>query len=233
MTFTHPRHAALWARITPPSDLAHDGDHLLRVYWQAVALAPEAGADPDLCGAAALVHDLVDVPKESPERPQGGARSAQAAAPLLAEVGYLPGEVARVTEAVRTSSWSRGLAPTCPEGVALQDADRLDAIGAIGVARALTTAQAMASRGAKVRLYHPEDPLAQGRVPDDRRYALDHFPVKLLRLAEALHTPSARAEGRRRQEALRCFLEALAREVEPPSRAGPREQAPPGDSGAT
>lgn len=211
-----PRHQVLWERIQPPPDLAHDGEHLLRVYRWALHLSPEAGADPDLAGAAALVHDLVDIPKESEQRSLGGQRSAEASVPLLSEVGYTPAQIQRVYEAVRTSSWSRGLAPTCPEGVVLQDADRLDAIGAIGIARTLTTAQVMASRGSGSSLYEPRDPLAlSGRPLDDRRWAVDHFAAKLLRLAEGMHTHTARAEAARRHQVMLDYLAALERELSP------------------
>jgi len=209
-----PRHALIWERLAPPADLAHDGDHLLRVYRWAVRLAPEAGADLDLAGAAALVHDLIEVPKESAQRAHGGELSATASAPLLAEVGYRDDEVAVVVEAVRTSSWSRGLAPTCPEGAVLQDADRLDAIGAIGTIRACTTAHGMASRGVSLRLYDPEDPLAVARAPDDRRYVLDHFRAKLLLLAGGMHTPSAQIEATRRHAFMVGFLDALDHELQ-------------------
>ena len=199
MDLGYPRHRALWASLGPrvsTDDLAHDGDHVLRVYAWAVRLAPEAGADPDLAGAAALVHDLDPIPKESADRALGGERAALAALPLLLEAGYSEAEIAEIQAAVASSSWSRGRAPAGPVGVVLQDADRLDAIGAIGVARTFATAQGMASRGTAGRLWEPQDPFASsGRALDDRRQAVDHFARKLLKLAAGMHTPSARAEA--------------------------------------
>ena len=213
----HSRHAALWALVAPATasaDLAHGQDHVLRVYTWAVRLAPEAQADPDLCGAAALVHDLVAVPKESADRPLGGERSAAAAAGPLEAAGYDPAEVAAIREAVRTSSWSRGLDPTGPVGVALQDADRLDVIGAVGLARTFATAQAMAARSGVGRLWHPTDPLGQsGREHDDRRYAVDHFFRKMLRIADGMRLPSAQAEALRRHAFLLVYLEELGAEL--------------------
>lgn len=211
------RHAALWAQVAPrvgDADIAHDTAHVLRVYAWAVRLAPELGVDPDLAGATALVHDLEVIPKESPDRALGGERSAAAAVTLLEQAGYGSDEVQQVVEAVRTSSWSRGLAPTIPLGAVLQDADRLDAIGAIGVARTFATAQGMVDRGSPGRLWDPADPFARtGRALDDRRQALDHFARKLLKLAAGMHTPGARAEARLRQEAMEAYLAALAREL--------------------
>jgi len=212
-----PRHGRLAeeaAARTSENDLSHDIFHVERVYSWAIRLAAEAEADPDLAGAAALVHDLVSVPKESMTRSLAGEQSALASAGPLSQAGYSSEEVAAITEAVRTSSWSSGLAPTSSLGAVIQDADRLDAIGAIGVARTLACSQAMVSRGRHMRLYDPVDPLRQGgRPPDEEHNALDHFFVKLLKLAEGMHLPSARAEAERRQAAMQSFLEQLAREL--------------------
>lgn len=208
------RHQALWREIAdalPHGDLAHDADHVLRVYAWAVRLAPEAGADVDVAGACALVHDLVHIPKDHPDRPLGGALSAQASVVHLRAAGYDADAIDAIVEAVRTSSWSRGLTPTSAVGRVLQDADRLDAIGALGVARCFATAQAMGGPG---RFYDPADPSGDtGRTLDDRRNALDHFRIKLLRLSRGMHLPGARAEAERRQQAMLAFVEALLREI--------------------
>jgi uncharacterized protein len=216
--FTHPRHATLWPLVTARTggpDLAHDADHVLRVYDWAVRIAAAEGDDADLCGAAALVHDLVNIPKESRDRPLGGERSAIAGRELLVAAGYTPDETDTCVEAVRTSSWSRGLRPTNRVGVVLQDADRLDAIGAVGIARNFATAQAMSSRGTPGRFYDPADPFGErARALDDRRNALDHWPLKLLRLEAGLHTGTARAEGARRHTFLLAFLDELRAELQ-------------------
>jgi uncharacterized protein len=203
-------------------DLAHDHHHLLRVYRWAVRLAPEAGADPELAGAAALVHDLSAIPKDSPDRNQGGERSADQAREPLAEAGFGADEVDTILGAVRTSSWSAELAPDGPVGVVLQDADRLDAIGALGIARTFTTAQSIHSRTGALGLAAPEDPLARcGRSPDERRWAVDHFATKLLGLAAGMRLPSARTEAARRQSVMDQFLTALEREIEEQYRPEP------------
>lgn len=213
-----PRHAALRPLVEarlPPAELAHDRHHLARVHAWAVRLAPEAGADPDLAGAAALVHDLVFIPKDSAERSAGGERSAAAAPAVLAQAGYAADEIAQIAEAVRTSSWSRGLAPTAPLGAVLQDADRLDALGAVGLMRNLACAQHMARADRPGGFYHPGDPLAAtGRALDDKAWAADHCFAKLLRLADGMHTATARAEARRRHDFIRAWLAELGREVE-------------------
>ncbi len=216
MSWAHPRHAVLWSLVEPrlpPGELAHDRFHILRVHAWALRLAPEAGADPDLSGAAALVHDLVFVPKDSAQRAEGGERSAAAAPEVLALAGYAPAEIVQIADAVRTSSWSRGLAPAGPLGAVLQDADRLDALGALGLMRNLACAQHMAKPG-RGGFYHPDDVLARsGRQLDDKAWATDHLFAKLLKLADGMHTASARSEARRRHDFLLAWLAELEHEL--------------------
>jgi uncharacterized protein len=99
-------------------------------------------------------------------------------------------------------------------GVVLQDADRLDAIGAIGAARNFATAQAMAGRGSPGRFYDPADPLGRADRPlDDVRNAMDHWPRKLLKLHAGFHTSTARAEADRRHAFLLAFMAQLEAEL--------------------
>ncbi len=213
-----PRHLLLWPLVEarlPAGELAHDREHIARVYAWALRLAGEGGADADLAGATALVHDLVFVPKDSADRAQGGARSAAAAPALLAAAGYAAAETEQIAAAVATSSWSRGLAPANALGVVLQDADRLDALGAVGLLRTAACAQFMSRAERPGRFYDPGDPFAaSGRALDDRLQAVDHCYVKLLRLVGGMHLPSARAEGQRRHATIAAFLAALRSELE-------------------
>jgi len=219
-TFPDPqfaRHAEVWRQVAPrhaTGELAHDIHHVERVYRWALRLAPEAGADADLAGAMALVHDVSLVPKDSPDRALGGERSALLADGVLVAAGYDAVAVAEICAAVRTSSWSRGLVPTNALGVVLQDADRLDAIGAIGLCRNLACAQFMSSASRPGRFYHPEDPAGiSGRALDDKLQALDHLPVKLLNLAAGMRLASAQVEARRRHAFLLAFRDQLVSEA--------------------
>jgi uncharacterized protein len=215
---THPRHQALWQQVEASlssGEMAHDRHHVERVYRWSLRLAAEAGADPDRAGAAALVHDVALVPKDSPERHLGGERSAALAGDVLERAGYDPVERSEITDAVRTSSWSRGLAPSGPVGVVLQDADRLDAIGAVGLMRNLACAQDMSRRDRPGRFYDPADPFHETARPlDDRRNAIDHCYAKLLTLSAGMRLPQARAEAARRHAAMIAFLEELRLEVQ-------------------
>jgi uncharacterized protein len=214
---TFARHQAVWQQVErhlPAGELAHDRSHIARVYAWSLRLAAEGGAPADLAGAMALVHDLAFIPKDSPERAAGGERSAIMAEAVLSAAGYHAEEVSEIAEAVRTSSWSRGLAPTNALGIVLQDADRLDAIGAIGLMRTFACGQFMSRPERPGRFYHPDDPGAvSGRALDDRSFALDHCYAKLLHLAAGMRLPSAQAEAQRRHATIVGFLGQLQSEL--------------------
>ncbi len=213
-----PRHQELWKHIQSSlafeKDLAHDTLHIQRVYQWARRIAVSIGVDEDLAGATALIHDIVNIPKESQLRSEGSILSAKMGADILPQVGYHSDEVLEIVEAVRTCSWSRGLEPTSLLGQVLQDADRLDAIGAIGVARNIACAQAMRSRGNEGAFYSAEDPLGvHGRTYNDKQYAIDHYEVKLLRLIDGFHSDIAKKEAQRRHTFLRLFLKQLYQDI--------------------
>ena len=213
------RTAELWSLVTADLDtvdLAHAHDHIQRVtHWAKKIAESLQSTEPnfvELCVAAALVHDLDNIPKESPDRALGGERSAIAAERPLRLAGFSNEERAQITAALMTSSWSKGLPPTNQIGTVLQDADRLDAIGAIGILRNSACAQAISSRGNLVSFYHRADPMGSGnRILDDERYAIDHYKLKLLRLIDGFHTPLGKQECPAKTSAL-GFLSWVADE---------------------
>jgi uncharacterized protein len=158
--------------------------------------------------AAGLLHDYVNVPKNSPDRARASELCAEAAAPLLASAGFAADAITRISDAIRDHSFSRGATPTQPLGRALQDADRLEALGAIGIARTFATGQRM---GAK--FFEETDPFAQERELDDIAFSVDHFYKKLLGLPDTMLTEPGRAEGRKRAKLLQDFLDALGDEL--------------------
>jgi uncharacterized protein len=189
---------------------AHDDGHVRRVAALAARIAAAEGVRGDLAEAAALLHELVHVPKSSPERARAGDLAAAAAAALLAEHRVAADDARVVVEAIRDHAFSKGAAPASRVAAVLQDADRLDALGAVGIARCFATTGEL-----RRPLLHPDDPFCRGREPDDRQWALDHFFRKLLRLEAGLHTAAARALAGPRVATLRAFLDALAGELGP------------------
>lgn len=202
---------SLLAAIKPyylAQDPGHDWSHILRVVKTATALATAEGADLKVVIPAAYLHDIVNVPKNHPERSRASELAADKAVKLLAEHGYDASVFAAIHQAIVEHSWSRGLAPSTREAACVQDADRLDAIGAIGVLRCAAVNAQM-----KTLFYDPADPFAEHRPLDDKQFMLDHYFVKLLKLAESLQTTQGRLEGEKRVAFLRTFLEQLRTEV--------------------
>lgn len=192
-------------------DPTHDAAHLLRVAAWTLRLGGDA-VDFREAVAAALLHDAVHVPKNSPARARASELAAEHAAARLAALGFSPDAVTRIAEAVRDHSFSRGATPRTDLGRALQDADRLEALGAIGLLRTIATGVRMGAEW-----FHPEDPFGRARPLDDARFSVDHFFAKLLGLPATMRTAAGRAEAERRVALLRAFLDALAGELgEPP-----------------
>ncbi len=189
-------------------DPAHDFLHLSRVVTTARRLCAEENAIAEIVIPAAWLHDLVVVPKNDPRRSQASRLSAQAAIEFLMEIGYPKTYFEAIVHAIEAHSFSANIRPQTIEACVVQDADRLDGLGAIGVARCFATAGIM-----KRTFYNEEDPFCEHRVPDDSRFTLDHFFSKLFKTAETLNTKSGRAEGLRRVIFMRNFLEQLRDQI--------------------
>jgi uncharacterized protein len=205
-----PRLAALAAGAAG-GDGAHDANHLERVWRNAQALlASHPQADALTVMAACYLHDLVNLPKDDPARAQASRRSAQLARHQLAWMGFPSDRLDGVAHAIEAHSFSAAIAPETIEAKIVQDADRLDALGAVGLARMFYTAGRMGSA-----LAHGDDPLAERRALDDRANALDHIEAKLATLPGTMQTAAGRALGEQRLEALLAFRADFAREWNP------------------
>lgn len=196
------------AQRLPTHDPAHDWQHVCRVAANAARIAPTVGADGDIVLAAALCHELVSLPKDHPEAARSGALCAEAARRLLTDLDWSESESAAVAACIAVHGFAAGLAAPTPEARVLQDADRLDAIGAIGIARLFATCAAL-----QRPFYDPADPFATEREPDDRRWGLDHVYRKLLRLPGQMHTAIARQMAESRLAFLQAYLAQLRQEI--------------------
>ncbi len=189
-------------------DGSHDKSHLQRVWKNAAAIQAEDGGDAQVLFAATILHDCVPTEKNSPLRAQASRLSADKAARVLSALDWPQAQIDAVAHAVAAHSFSAGIEPLTLEAKTLQDADRLDAIGMLGVARCFYVAGRMGSA-----LYDPLDPHASERPLDDRRYALDHFRAKLLKLASGFRTDTGARLARVRHERLQRFLDEFADEI--------------------
>lgn len=190
-------------------DPGHDWSHVERVLASCAAIGREVGADLGVLLPAALLHDVVNRPKDDPRRSLASREAADAARPVLAEAGYEEEEIARIGAIILEHSYTLGRPPSSAESAVLQDADRLDALGAVGILRAATCGCRLGAG-----YYHSADPFARGRDLDDGRYTIDHFYTKLLGLPATLHTAPARREAERRAAMMRAFLDELALELD-------------------
>ncbi len=200
--------AAALARVGD-AEPAHDALHVRRVMANARRIAAAEGADVEVATTAALLHELFNYPKDHPDSARSGDVCAEHALALLGEHGVGGDFADAVAYCIRVHSFSRGIVPETLEARVLQDADRLDAIGAIGVARCFATTAKMGRP-----FYRADDPFCAGRAPDDKLWAVDHFYKKLLRVADGLHTATARALAAPRVAFLRQFLDELGREID-------------------
>jgi uncharacterized protein len=204
---------ALAARIEMSrQDPAHDWHHIERVRKMALAIARAEGADEEIVELAALVHDVGDRKVHSSEE-----AGDQAVRYLLMSCGVeSPHFEAVVDIARRVSFKGLGVPDDMPklEGRVVQDADRLDAIGAIAIARTFTWG------GAKGRPIHdPSTPIFVANNPEEYygsggKTSINHFHEKLLHLKDRMHTQTAKQIAEERHEFMVAFLKQFDQEWE-------------------
>lgn len=192
-------------------DGGHDFGHLLRVFRNACTIVDATDIEGDFVSivAAIVFHDVVNLPKNHPERHTASARSADVAIAFLApyaDSGELNLEL--VAEAIRCHSFSAGLIPRSFEAQVVADADSLESVGAFGIARTFYVAGRMGSA-----IVDMVDPAASERELDDRRFALDHFACKLLTLRDQMHTEAGRALAAQRHDFMVEFVAQMRREL--------------------
>jgi uncharacterized protein len=153
--------------------------------------------------AAVLLHDLGRALPE-PDRPHVEL-SAEIASDLMARAGFPEDRREAVLHCVRAHSYSRGVPPETLEARLLRDADRLDALGVMGIMRTISYGGTF---------YDPEDPLARRKPrPEGDRYCVEHFYDKLFRLPDGLYSDEAREIARERVAFMEVFLDRLEREA--------------------
>lgn len=190
------------------SDPAHDISHVKRVVQNTLRLTTAEHGNDAITVPAAWLHDCVSVAKDSPLRKQASNLAAREAVRFLESVDYPTDLLAAIYHAIEAHSFSANINTETLEARIVQDADRLEAVGAIGITRCFLTGGSMGTP-----LYDPSDPFAKNREPDDRRYTLDHFYCKLLKLTETMKTEAGRAEAVKRTDYMRTFLLQLGSEI--------------------
>ncbi|MCX8956337.1 phosphohydrolase [Erwinia psidii] len=183
----------------PQDDKAHDISHLRRVWHSAQQILKSMPADELVVLTGCYFHDIVNLPKNHPERHLASAKAAVETRRVLLDVfpDFPIEKHDAVVHAVHAHSYSAGIPAETTEAKIVQDADRLESLGAIGLARVFYVSGALGRS-----LFNSDDPLGRKRPLNDAEWALDHFQEKLLKLPQTMQT----AEGRRLAEYNAGFL---------------------------
>lgn len=184
---------------------SHDFDHVLRVLALAERIACAEGGDLEVVRAAALLHDIGRAQEEVTGEDHAAVGAARAREILA---GHPPEKVEAVVEAIASHRFRSGLPPETPEARALFDADKLDAMGAVGIARAFARAGAQGRR-----LWVPQDVAAAQGDGSPEHTAVHEFVVKLSRLRDTMTTATGRALAEERHAFMVEFFTRLDAEV--------------------
>lgn len=196
------------SQIASVDDPAHDLLHFKRVVRIAKEICRQENGNPEIVVPAAWLHDFVIVPKDSALRPLASRMAAAQAIEFLSSIGYPEKYFNEIAHAIEAHSFSANIEAKTLEARIVQDADRLDGLGAIGIARCFATAGIM-----KRAFYESEDPFCNIRAADDLKFTVDHFYKKLFKVVENLNTKSGIAEGKKRVGVMKFFLSSLQSEI--------------------
>ena len=186
------------------NDPAHDFEHVMRVYRNAERICKNENGNKKLILSAVLLHDIIKIKNQK----DSALKSAKLSEKILKENYFLDDEITIISDAIKEHSFSKGKIPSTLEGKILQDADRLDAIGAIGLARVFSFS------GSNNRpFYDPKDPFSKNRNLNDNKWAIDHFYEKLLTLEQKMNTKTGKTIAKKRTKTLKDFLKELKNEI--------------------
>jgi uncharacterized protein len=191
----------------PEYDPVHGFDHILRVFHMAEYIAKAEGADLEIVRAAALLHDASGAETGGEKRSEHQHHSAEFAKEILEAEGWPPERIVAVQHCIRAHRFRGDEAPHSLEAKTLFDADKLDVIGAFGVARTLAYDVVMHWP------FHAEvsDQFRRtGKKLEGETHSSYHeFLFKLGKIKDRLHTKTARRIAESRQKFLNEFFEQL------------------------
>ena len=190
------------------NDSAHDFNHVMRVYKNAQKICKKEKVNEKLVLCAVLLHDVVSYSKSDKRSKTSSLKSAKKSELILKKYDFSKEEITIISDAIRDHSFSQNKIPESIVGKILQDADRLDALGAMGIARVFATGGLL-----KRPFYNIDDPFCKIRKPDDKTWTVDHFYQKLLKLESLMNTKSGKLEAQKRTKVLKEFLNHLKKEL--------------------
>jgi uncharacterized protein len=186
--------------------LGHSFDHVLRVYNLCLKISKESKKiDKEVLLISALLHDIARE-NEFKTKECHAITGAKWAKSYLESINFDKNKIEKIVYCIKNHRHSKGVIPKTLEARILQEADRLDAIGAIGIIR--TTIHNVLKKP-----YHKTDPLAKNREINDFEYSLDHFFFKLLKLKDEITEPLLKKEAKKRHELMLEFLQRVEDEL--------------------
>jgi uncharacterized protein len=196
-----------------PDDAVHGIDHVQRVVALAERIAEAEGGRMEIVRAAAALHDATDRQPNHPlARHDHHRQAAELAGEILRQAGWQEEQIAAVQHCIRAHRFRNSSeAPQTLEAKIVFDADKLDAIGAVGVARAIAHST---QKGCP--FYAPPSTrfLETGVLAEEEVYSAYHeYWFKLRHLKERLYTPTARQLALERHQLMKAFFEALSAEA--------------------
>lgn len=201
---------------------AHDMDHVMRVYNLALHLAETEDVDLDVIKAAALLHDIARVKED--DDPTGKINhailSAEMASPILKEVGFPEEKISHVQDCIVSHRYKTDNKPKTKEAQLVFDSDKLDAIGAIGMAREFVW---VGRNNANIYIENPDIPKyiednlggkINGRIQDSSKHSPQiEYQIKIKFILDKLYTDRAKQVGQERMKYLKDFLDRLEGEI--------------------
>lgn len=191
------------------SDVAHDIDHARRVTKLSFQIAEKYNnIDHVVLLISAYFHDLISYAKNKKNGEESSINCAKKVRLLISNIEISDLQIDMIISSILAHSFSSRSIHDSIESRILYDADKLDALGAIGVARLFAVSGSIGTK-----LYNNSDPFSMDREPNDKEYALDHFIIKLFQIPKKLYTPEARILAKKRIRYMKSFLDHLATEV--------------------
>lgn len=190
------------------NDPSHDWQHVRRVFNLALQISKKEKPDLDILIPATLFHDIIVYQKNHPNSKKEANASAKFAQKILKNIRQYPQEkIEKVTTCIEQCSFSKGSKATSIESKILQDADRLEATGAISIMRTFSSGGQM-----NQKFYNPADPFCKNDIIDFRSN-MDLFYKRLLVVGKGMHTKTAKKIAKRRTIFLKKFLNEFKLEL--------------------
>jgi uncharacterized protein len=191
-------------------DPSHDFSHFCRVWNNAKLIAGSEAkpVDGDILICAVWLHDIVNLPKDHPEVHLASRYSGEKAVQLLAPLAFPPEKFEALKHAIAAHSYSAKITPQSYEAKIVQDADRLESVGAIAIARTFASCGTL-----RRALVDVADPLAEQRAPNNALYGVDLFLTRMPIVAAGMQTLTGQRVAAERFEFNRQFCAQIAKEV--------------------